>query len=695
MLVFIAHSNDDKRMARELAEKLRARDIDVFLDEDSLPAGEDYDGRIRAAIGACRVFVFLASPSSIKAGAYALTELRIARRRWPNPTGRVLPVAIGGVGVEQLPPYLTQGVTVLSPMGNAVAEIADEVDRLLQSRRLGPRRKAVLLGGSGVALIAVVSLGAASLASKDPAAPLPSTTPSAPPSSSATLPILLPDRSVADAAPPAQVPRVTMPAPAAASRPSEQPKPAASHASASPAASPLFPLPKKIANAAWVRVGADTFLPTSGWYEGAGDDEQSRLTLKIVEGKYRFSLVFDAPRHRFQVAPYRSVVDLFAAVDFRVVSATIQDPAICLLFGKTMTKDYSFCLRKYPNGEWFRLFRTDGSAVVILIDWTQTETKLKNVSRMGVLVETARIQLFMNAELVGEYRDPSYSGGKVALSVRPQRRQSRGRLRQFRATRTARMIHGVRVRARGFGPRPGFVHLTREATRCALSTPGIIDGGLAQTGPPQQRARTLSGPPAKRAPAKPARSGVDSGEHAGTIRPAQEEGRTATSRSAARSAEGGWAAIAARVRPSGGMLGGGTRCRSAQRSSGAVPRDGRLPPIGLVAVRNRAAADCARGPVRTYSRRSCVGRDAGRAHLRCDLIGHSPTDDAALAGASGAQRGGRAAAVGTDCPERCRPSAEARSAILRTTSFLVCVCSDVCVGSCPARLRRAYELITA
>jgi hypothetical protein len=36
---------------------------------------------------------------------------------------------------------------------------------------------------------------------------------------------------------------------------------------------------------------------------------------------------------------------------------------------------------------------------------------------MGVLVENARIQLFINAALVGEHRDPSFSGGKVALSV--------------------------------------------------------------------------------------------------------------------------------------------------------------------------------------------------------------------------------------------------------------------------------------
>jgi hypothetical protein len=156
--VFIAHAKRDKALARQVAEKLRARDLRVFLDEDTLPPGEDYDGRIRAAILSSDVFVFLASEASTTAGAYALTELGIARRKWPNPAGRVLPVAVGALDLGALHPYLTQGVTVLQPSGDLAVETADAVVELV-SRRTGGRRR--LFFGLGAVVVATLALVAA------------------------------------------------------------------------------------------------------------------------------------------------------------------------------------------------------------------------------------------------------------------------------------------------------------------------------------------------------------------------------------------------------------------------------------------------------------------------------------------------------------------------------------------------------
>ncbi len=59
-------------------------------------------------------------------GRYTLTELKIASRKWPNSTGRVLPVMIEATPFEAMPAYL-KAVTVLTPEGTVAAEVLMEV----------------------------------------------------------------------------------------------------------------------------------------------------------------------------------------------------------------------------------------------------------------------------------------------------------------------------------------------------------------------------------------------------------------------------------------------------------------------------------------------------------------------------------------------------------------------------------------
>jgi hypothetical protein len=157
MKVFIAHAHADKQVAREIATKLRSAGIEVFLDEDSLSPGQEYDRRIRDEIKRVRVFVFLASLNSIQPGCYALTELALAKRFFRNPNGRVLPVLLGGIDATALDPYLVAGVTALAPRGNVAAEVTAEVERMLVHRS---RRLFVALA-SGLTALVVGSLAAA------------------------------------------------------------------------------------------------------------------------------------------------------------------------------------------------------------------------------------------------------------------------------------------------------------------------------------------------------------------------------------------------------------------------------------------------------------------------------------------------------------------------------------------------------
>jgi TIR domain len=121
MRVFLSYASEQRDLAIRLALALRSMRNNVFFDRDALPTGAAFDLRIRKAILRCHAFVFLASRQSLQAGAYTLSELGVAERRWAHPAGKVLPVLVDDTPIETLPAYL-RAVSVLEPKGDIVAE---------------------------------------------------------------------------------------------------------------------------------------------------------------------------------------------------------------------------------------------------------------------------------------------------------------------------------------------------------------------------------------------------------------------------------------------------------------------------------------------------------------------------------------------------------------------------------------------
>ena len=131
--VFLSYSSADRPIAERIHVAIEAAGYEVFFDRDSLPAGESFDVRILDAINESDLFIFLLSPESIKVGAYTLTELGFARRKWSNPAGRVLPVVTREIDLQDLPVYL-RPVTLLEPKGNVAAEVVAAVHELSKRR---------------------------------------------------------------------------------------------------------------------------------------------------------------------------------------------------------------------------------------------------------------------------------------------------------------------------------------------------------------------------------------------------------------------------------------------------------------------------------------------------------------------------------------------------------------------------------
>lgn len=129
MNIFLSYASEQAAIAESIEVALSGEGHDVFRDRSDLPSGEAYHTRIREAIAAADLFIFLVSPEAVSAGRYTLTELELARDKWPNPSGRVLPVVVVPTPRGSIPGYLN-GVTSLSPVGNVPASVAAAVARL-------------------------------------------------------------------------------------------------------------------------------------------------------------------------------------------------------------------------------------------------------------------------------------------------------------------------------------------------------------------------------------------------------------------------------------------------------------------------------------------------------------------------------------------------------------------------------------
>jgi formylglycine-generating enzyme required for sulfatase activity len=144
MKVFLSYSSSDRTLVEPIYLALRAQGHTVFFDRAGLPAGEEYNVRIRRAIEKSQLVLFMVSPDSLDPGSYTLTELRIAQKTWEHPAGRVLPILLRPISLERIPPYL-KSVTLFEPEGDLTASVADQVYRIAQTRRRAKFKKAAAM----------------------------------------------------------------------------------------------------------------------------------------------------------------------------------------------------------------------------------------------------------------------------------------------------------------------------------------------------------------------------------------------------------------------------------------------------------------------------------------------------------------------------------------------------------------------
>jgi hypothetical protein len=99
---------------------------EVYLDENSLKAGEQYHTKLSDLILSSDYFVFLISQHSVAEGSYCLTELKFAEQKWAKEEKGFVPVMLEDTDEQILPALLRQS-NYLRPRGNITAEVTSEI----------------------------------------------------------------------------------------------------------------------------------------------------------------------------------------------------------------------------------------------------------------------------------------------------------------------------------------------------------------------------------------------------------------------------------------------------------------------------------------------------------------------------------------------------------------------------------------
>ena len=101
--IFISYSHKNKEIAEKIAQALSKENLDIWIDWDDIPKGEEWWKEIQNGIEGADVFIFLASPISIKSEV-CKDEIEYAVENGK----RILPVVIHDVEPKNTHPEITK-----------------------------------------------------------------------------------------------------------------------------------------------------------------------------------------------------------------------------------------------------------------------------------------------------------------------------------------------------------------------------------------------------------------------------------------------------------------------------------------------------------------------------------------------------------------------------------------------------------
>lgn len=136
MKAFISYPSEHRNIAEKIGVRVQqlvvgGDPVQIFFDRQNLNPGDGYDQKISDEMDSSDIMIVLVAEETYDHGSYTINEIDLAQKKWPDPSGRILPVLVSNKNVQNKNPYV-ESVTYLQTRGNLPAQAAAEAKRMLE-----------------------------------------------------------------------------------------------------------------------------------------------------------------------------------------------------------------------------------------------------------------------------------------------------------------------------------------------------------------------------------------------------------------------------------------------------------------------------------------------------------------------------------------------------------------------------------
>lgn len=150
------------------------------------------------------------------------------------------------------------------------------------------------------------------------------------------------------------------------------------------------------------------------WYVGTDDNEDSKITYQVTDGKYRWAATAHKGFIQWIILT-DPVSDFYVSVEGNQVSGTTNET-----YGVVFREDdagnyYYFAVKSHNEYSLYQFFNNQWTA---LIDWTYSPAVASNESnKLTVIAEGDHFILFINNRFVAETHNASIKKGRVDIAI--------------------------------------------------------------------------------------------------------------------------------------------------------------------------------------------------------------------------------------------------------------------------------------
>ncbi|MDD5393699.1 MAG: toll/interleukin-1 receptor domain-containing protein [Thiothrix sp.] len=103
--IFISYANDDSGRAKDIAKELKKYNLETWLDEENISAGQNWRSEIENAIESCDFALVLISSKAFSSEWVKKEWTSLCEEKWKRPNINIIPIKLED---SKTPPFLCQ-----------------------------------------------------------------------------------------------------------------------------------------------------------------------------------------------------------------------------------------------------------------------------------------------------------------------------------------------------------------------------------------------------------------------------------------------------------------------------------------------------------------------------------------------------------------------------------------------------------